>query len=195
MHSKISAVVFDFFGVVMTDALSVLCDELAERNPDAVKELRSLIHAANKGIIDPNESTAQAARLLGMTPDAYRRRIRSGEVIDDKLLAYIKSLRSTYKTALLSNITASGLRRRFPDDALDEYFDEIVVSSDIGYAKPEPEAYHTVAERLGLPLESCVFLDDRPDYCAAAEAVGMRAIPYQSFAQAKPVLERLLADS
>ncbi len=192
MSRPIEAIIFDFFGVIITDALSALCNELVETDPAAVQELRSLIHAANKGVIDPTESSERAAQTLGLTLDEYRARIRDGETVDRKLLAYIKDLRRDYKTALLSNITKSGLERRFPNNALNEYFDEIVVSSDIGYAKPEIEAYQIAAERLGLPMEACVFLDDREGYCEAAQAVGMQAIVYESLPQAKHELQQIL---
>lgn len=179
----IKAVVFDCFGVVISDALSVLCDGLAETAPDKVKEIRSLIQAANRGIMDTNITTPRVAELLGMSVDEYRKTLNAGEARDVRLLNFIKTLRPDYKTAMLSNITKQGLDRRFPGKELGEYFDEVVISSEIGFAKPDPEPYHIVADRLGVSPEQCVFTDDRLNYCQAAEEVGMKAIVYTSFAQ------------
>ncbi|CAN5382484.1 hypothetical protein BH09PAT4_BH09PAT4_07880 [soil metagenome] len=183
MQTEVKAIIFDCFGVILTDALSVLCTELEARDPKKVVEIRALIHAANRGIIAPEESTRQVAELLGTTVEQYRTRIREGEVRDQYLLDNIKTLRSRYKTAMLSNITAQGIQRRFPDNELAEYFDVVVVSSEIGYAKPDAEAYQITAERLGLEPKNCVFTDDRPEYCEAARQVGMQAIEYSSFTQ------------
>ncbi len=193
MSQKVEAVIFDCFGVVITDALSLLHRELAERDEAAASELRDVIRAANRGIISGTESRQRVAELLGITTAEYRQRIDSSEQTDWKLLDYIGRLRVDYKTAMLSNITQSGLQRRFPDDKLLEYFDELVISSEIGYVKPEPEAYLVTAKRLGVSPEACVFLDDREGYCDGARDVGMQAIRYDSFGQATAELEHLLA--
>ncbi len=192
MSQKIEAIIFDCFGVVITDALSLLHRELAERDEAAASELRDVIRAANRGIISSDESRQRVAELLDITKTEYRQRMDSSERTDWKLLDYIGKLRVDYKTAMLSNITQSGLQRRFPDDKLLDYFDEVVISSEIGYVKPEPEAYLITAERLGVAPESCVFLDDREGYCDGARDVGMQAIRYDSFDQATTELERLL---
>lgn len=181
--AMIKAIIFDCFGVILADALSVLCAEMESREPHKVREMRSIIHAANKGIIPPEDSTKRVAELLGITVEEYRERIRDGEVRNQKLLDYILTLRSDYKTAMLSNITKQGVQRRFPDNELDTYFDEVVISSDIGYAKPEPEAYIIAAERLGVEANECVFIDDRADYIAAAMQVGMQGIVYETYSQ------------
>lgn len=189
----IRAVIFDCFGVLLTDALSIICDELAQRDPEAVENVRAMIHAANRGILSPEDSTEQVAGILGITVSEYREKIKASEVRDNRLFEYIKRLHDPYKTALLSNITQQGLDRRFPDNELHEYFDAIIASSTVGFAKPDPEIYELAAERLGVQASECVFLDDREDYCEAARGVGMQAIWYQSFQQARADLEKILA--
>jgi putative hydrolase of the HAD superfamily len=193
MNLPVKAIIFDCFGVVLTDALSALAGELEAREPKKVREMRALVHAANRGIIAPEESTKGVAELLELTVDQYRARIRDGEVRNQALLDYIKTLRTTYKTAMLSNITAQGIERRFPNNELSEYFDVLVISSEIGYAKPDAEAYLITVERLGLRPEDCVFTDDRPEYCDAARQVGMRTIVFDSFSQFKHDLTEVVA--
>ncbi len=189
----IKAVVFDCFGVILTDALSVIVGQLEAREPDKVHDMRSIVYAANKGIIAPEDSTRQVADLLGISVDEYRRQIQEGEVRNQPLLEYIKTLRPRHKTAMLSNITEQGIARRFPNNELAYYFDEVIISSEIGYAKPEMEAYRITADRLGVELQECVFTDDRLDYVDAARAVGMQAFVYKDFAQFAAQLEPLLS--
>jgi putative hydrolase of the HAD superfamily len=189
----IRAVIFDCFGVIISDALSVIVDELGSRNPAGADEVRSLVRASNKGIIDPNESNKRIADILGVELEEYRQQVRDGEVKDMRVLNLIKDLRTKYKTAMLSNINVPGLMRRFSEAEREEYFDVIVVSAEIGFAKPEAQAYEITADRLGVRLDECVFIDDREDFCEAARGVGMQAVFYQSFDQAKADLERILA--
>lgn len=188
----IKAIIFDCFGVLISDALQVLCDELRARDPDAARRIGDLIKASNRGMIDPKESNAQVAAILGLSVDEYRTKIRDGEVKNHEVLQYVRELRRTYKTAMLSNISATGLTVRFTPDELQECFDTVVASGEIGYAKPEPEAYEIVAERLGVRLDECAFTDDRIEFCEAARAVGMQSIEFQDLTQFKRDLAPLL---
>ena len=191
----VKAVIFDCFGVVITDALEALTKELALSTPDKVQQIVDIVVANNRGMIDAEEGRQQVATLLGLTYSEYRRQIAHGEVKDERLLRYIADLRQNYKTAMLSNVSGGGLAARFSDEELADAFDLVVASSDIGFAKPEAGAYEYVADRLGVRLDECVFLDDRQDYCEAAQGTGMRAIRYENFTQATQELEKILASA
>jgi epoxide hydrolase-like predicted phosphatase len=188
----IKAVIFDCFGVILTDALSVIVNEVRERDPEGAEDIHGLVHASNKGLIDSNESNQQIAQILGLDFKKYQQQIRDGELKDQRLLEYIRELKGMYKTAMLSNISESGIHKRFTDEELNTHFDAVVVSGEIGYAKPEPEAYEIVAQRLGVRLEECVFTDDKLEFCEAARGVGMQAIVYESLEQFKADLEKIL---
>jgi len=191
----IKAIIFDCFGVIIGDALEVLCRDLRERDPAAADSVRAIVQASNRGITDPAQSSRQVAELIGLSYQEYRQKLNEGEVRDEALLAYIADLRKTYKTALLSNIGAGSLARRFRPGELEAYFDSVVASGEIGHAKPEARAYEITAERLGVGVDECVFTDDREPYCEGAARVGMQTILYQDFPQFRTDLERLLADS
>ena len=191
----IKAIIFDCFGVIIADALQVLCEDLRRSDPAAADKIRDLVRTSNRGAMDPAESSRQIAEVLGVTLANYREQIDSGEVKDAAVLAYIAKLRRNYKTALLSNIGAGSLQRRFSSEELAKHFDAVVASGEIGYAKPEPAAYEITAERLGVRLDECVFTDDREEYCDGARAVGMHAILFQDLTQCTAELEALLTQS
>jgi putative hydrolase of the HAD superfamily len=89
-----------------------------------------------------------------------------------------RRLRPAYRTAILSNADQS-LRGRLHELGIHDLFDTVVSSAEEGVAKPDLEIYRRAAERLGLPPESCVFVDDYDANVRAAEAVGMRGIVYR----------------
>lgn len=188
----IKAIIFDCFGVIITDALEAICSELGVSHPDKLRKITDTLNASNRGFIAREEGAKQIADILGISVDDYRKRIAEGEAKDQTLLDYIAGLRKTFKTAMLSNISNGGLSVRFTEDELQRYFDIVVASGDIGFAKPEAQAYEHVADLLGVRLDECIFLDDRQDYCQGAKGVGMKAIVYQNFEQAKKELEGLL---
>ncbi len=76
--------------------------------------------------------------------------------------------------ALLTNDATSWLGERWWETwAPARYFDAIVDVATLGVRKPAPEPYLAGAERLGLPPQRCIFVDDMRVNCRGAEAVGM----------------------
>lgn len=193
MSSTVSAIIFDCFGVIIDDALSAMTKQLETTDPESVERIRALLYRANTGQIEAEESSAEIAEIFGLTYADYRKKLQQYEVKDQVLLDYILGLRSTYKTALLSNIPNRSLLRRFTTEELDKYFDTAVASGEVGYAKPEARAYEITADRLDVRLDECVFIDDREGYCEGARAVGMQTILYKNFAQFRTELEAILA--
>jgi putative hydrolase of the HAD superfamily len=179
----IKAVIFDCFGVLITDPLELMIAPLKSTQPDIVKQIVAVVTAANRGIIDTDTSRDSVATLLGVTSDEYVHRMKSLEVKNTELLDLIMELRQVYKTAMLSNVSKQGLEARFSLEDQAKYFDVVVASGVIGYAKPEAEAYGVTADRLGVRLDECIMVDDREDYCEGARSVGMQAILYQSVPQ------------
>lgn len=191
----IKAVIFDCFGVIITDALGAICSDLGISHPEKLRQITDTLNATNHGFISREEGSMRIADVLGINLEEYRERIAQDEVKDIVLLDYITGLRKTLKTAMLSNISNGGLSLRFTEEELQRYFDIVVASGNIGFAKPEAQAYEYVADQLGVRLDECVFLDDREEYCQGARGVGMRAIEYRNFTQAKQELESLLDNS
>ena len=188
----IRAVIFDCFGVLITDALKGLRDELYERNPSAALEVDGLIRAANIGVLPVQQATERMAELLGMGVNDYRERIDGGEVRNLPLFSYILELKKHYKTAILSNISTHSLQKRFTEEELHRYFDAVVTSGELGHAKPGKEIYSVAADRLDVLPEECVFIDDREHFVRGATSVGMAGIVYTDFVQLRKELSLLL---
>ena len=53
------------------------------------------------------------------------------------------------------------------------------VSCLIELRKPDPAAYQHVLERLGVPAERCLFVDDRASNCEAARRAGIDSIRFE----------------
>lgn len=105
-----------------------------------------------------------------------------------EMIEVCRLLRRHMPTALLSNTVPEwreGLRRRVDMDAL---FDVVVESSEVGMRKPEPRIYALLEERLGLPGEALLFVDDLGSNLRPARARGWRTIKFES---ATPVLQLL----
>lgn len=191
----VRAIIFDCFGVIITDALKVVIDGLEISNPAAAKQIVDIIRANNRGLITPDESNRQIAALLGISVQAWRERIDQGEIKDARVMGFIRELRRNRKTALLSNIGQQSLRRRFSESELRTHFDAVIISGDLGMVKPEPEIYLHAARELSVEPNECVMVDDRERHCDGARAIGMQAVLYQNFEQGRRDIMQLLGES
>jgi 2-haloacid dehalogenase len=61
-------------------------------------------------------------------------------------------------------------------------FEHIVISGDVGVAKPDPQIYARFLERVGRRAEDCLFIDDVQVNVAAAVACGFEAVVFRGAA-------------
>lgn len=75
-----------------------------------------------------------------------------------------------------------------------DQFDVIVDGSETGVLKPDPRAFQLVCDRLGVPTEGTVFIDDLKSNLEGAIAVGMQPVfldvtaPHIAFSEARELL-------
>jgi putative hydrolase of the HAD superfamily len=83
------------------------------------------------------------------------------------------------RAALLSNSGPEVMARVRVDHPLEARFDAVVISCEVGLAKPDPRIYRLCLERLGLPPQEALFVDDRLDNIEAAALVGLRTLQFE----------------
>jgi HAD superfamily hydrolase (TIGR01509 family) len=71
-------------------------------------------------------------------------------------------------------------------------FDLVVLGAALGVRKPDPEIYRRVAERLGLPVDECVVVDDADRNVRGARAAGAVVVHHRDAAQTISEVEILL---
>ena len=190
----------DFGGVLTTDVFRSFrdfCDRegldpetvrrLFREDPEALELLRRL----ERGDIDEDEFSAEFGPMLGVADhQGLVDRLFAGMSPDEAMVGAVKAAkRAGIRTGLISNSWGAG---RYDRDAFPELFDGVVISGEVGLHKPEPDIFRLGAERVGLPPEECVFVDDLRENCAGAEAVGMTAVLHRGADGTLPELERLL---
>lgn len=189
----IKAIIFDCFGVFIGNPYKLRAEALDRIDPEKGKLLHDINRASDRGYLTSEETTAQMAELIGISAEQFRAEQTMGEVRNEPLIEYVKTLRPAYKLAMLSNISSrERLDMRFEPGQLDELFDVVVASGDEGVIKPEARIYELTLERLGVLPEECIMIDDILEYCQGAEAVGIHTIQYLHFDQAITDLNALI---
>ena len=81
-----------------------------------------------------------------------------------------------YRLGIIANQNP-GLEKRLEDWGLQQYFDVIVSSAEIGYAKPEREIFEKAFEMAGCMAEESVMVGDRLDNdMLPAKDIGMKTV-------------------
>lgn len=115
-------------------------------------------------------------------------------VVHTEVIDRVGRLRAEgYRTAIVTNNVreaSAGWRALFP---VDELFEVVVDSCEVGVRKPDPAIFAIALERLGgIAPDRAVFLDDAPGNVAGAERAGLHTILVDDVGDALAKLDELL---
>ena len=100
--------------------------------------------------------------------------LASAHVYEDSI-PFLENLRShDVRAAIVSNCSEH-TRDLLVKLGVPELVDAVVLSCEVGAAKPSPEIFRHALEQLGVPAGAALFVDDQAAFCAGAAAVGIRA--------------------
>ena len=202
--TKIAAIITDLGGVLIAVNHRSMLAEFARHSSLSAEEIGKSFDPRvlsghevelGKGLITPHrfyELVAKQLKLSGLSFEEFKR-IYSGLFSrKEDTLAIMRVLCKKYPVAMLSNTNEVHYKRWSKVLGRDmKLFKELVLSFQVGYAKPQPQIYLEAARRLGLEPQQCVYIDDVQEYVDAAEMVGMRGIRFMSARQLKSELEKL----
>jgi putative hydrolase of the HAD superfamily len=122
---------------------------------------------------------------------AFQTRYMADERVNREVVQLIRCLHGHYKLAVLSN-SPPGLASWLREWGILDLFDAVFCSGDEGVAKPDPAAYLTTLERLGVEPRSAVFIDDAAENVKAARALGIHSILFTECAPLAAELRALI---
>jgi putative hydrolase of the HAD superfamily len=109
------------------------------------------------------------------------------------MLALVEQARAIgVRTALLSNSWGTGGYDVYSGYDIQRRFDAVVISDQIGIAKPDPTIYRLTVDKLGVSATKCVFVDDVPANLRPAAALRMATVLVDDPIDAVPEIANLL---
>ena len=197
-----SGLLVDFGGVLTTNVFASFQQfcEAEGITPDAVRRAflgddggRELLFDLELGRLDEPEFERGFAELLGLGPERAEGmidRLFAGMKPDRAMeMAVVAAHRQGIRTGMVSNSWGHG---RYDRDRFPELFDGVVISGEEGIRKPDPKIYELGAERIGLPPDQVVFVDDLPGNLKPARELGMGTVHHVRAEETIPQLEDLL---
>lgn len=198
----VEAVIFDFDGTLVdfentdTECLKLILKQTgAEVNADSFVA-RAVDHIIRfHGLVDSAEIdplTMHQYRLFNTFHDfgipwndsyvdAYKQMLLERTIPHPGIEEILKSLSGRVKLGILTNAYDAVLQmKRIRTTGLADYFNEIQISGEEKYLKPDPRAFKMIADNLGVDSENCIFIGDSKKYdIEGALAAGMQAIHIQ----------------
>jgi epoxide hydrolase-like predicted phosphatase len=196
----IKAIVWDIGGVLMRTEDPTPRAELAAELGLRREELVELVFGGEQGrqaqigALTQKELWDFVRSELKLESDDYpdlERRFFGGDILDRKLVDFVRTLKPAYKTGIISNAWSE-----LPD-ILEEWgildaFDVVVGSGDEGVMKPDPRIFQIALDQLSVAPEESVFVDDFIENVESARNLGMQAVHFESREQTLRELQKLL---
>jgi epoxide hydrolase-like predicted phosphatase len=178
----IKAIIFDCFGVLLTENWLAFKQEKFGHNPELFARATELNHMVDAHLMSEADYIIEISALACTTPLETTRMLRN-VAANQPLIDMAAELKKQYKVGMLSNISSDWFEVLFKPEEL-ALFDALTLSYQVGVAKPDPRIYNIAASQLGVSCEQCVFIDDVESNVTAAKERGMQGIVYtntQSF--------------
>ncbi|GGP87033.1 HAD family hydrolase [Streptosporangium pseudovulgare] len=208
----LKGVLIDWGGVLTTNLSEAITDWIVADRIDAdhyhgvMRELvqhayegpgpaENVVHALERGEISgPDFERSLAAMLIttdGVPPAAegLLERMFAGFLRIEPMYDMLRAARAAgLRTCLVSNSWAN----EYPRDGWEEFFDEVVISGEVGMRKPEPRIFEHALGRVRLTGEECVFVDDIEANIVAARALGIVGVHHREAEETIAELETIL---
>ena len=176
----IKNIVFDLGGVVVAHNAESFKEKLGEFfsfvfGPD-MKCVPMFWQDYDRGVLTIDETAAEVAKFRNCTAETAKEHMLYAISLQEEVeptAKLIKELKERgYKLYVLSNMSKEYIEflREFP---VFEYFDEQVVSCEIGIGKPDRRIYEYLLSNYDLDPAETIFIDDRKDNVDAAEELGI----------------------
>ena len=128
-------------------------------------------------------------RLDGVSQDVLWNEVFERSYLDRELIEYVRGLKGTLTTGILTNCDRESKIQILDELGNDHPFDYVVSSSDLGAAKPEPEAFNGLLDRIGVEAEQCLFFDDAHANVEGAREAGILAYHYEGLTHVRDIID------
>lgn len=190
-QGQVKSIILDLGGVILDIDYTLTIDAFKNLGIQDFQNLYA--QASQSGVFDDFETGKISEKnfieyLLRAIPNP---RCSSEEVIqawnamllnwDQRKLDLIQDLRKNYTVFLLSNTNSihqkaftASLNEQLGISTLNNHFDRVYLSHEIGLRKPNKEVFEFVLHNEGLTAEKTLFIDDSIQHLEGAKSLGIQ---------------------
>ena len=169
--------IFDCFGVIFGEIGPRIVRKYAGHND--ISELKDkLFVPADLGQITYDELLTSIADEFGVDKQTVADDWNSFVVLNEELVEMIKVIRENACVALLSNASKGFVESLFEKFGLTHLFDKMVISCNVGMAKPDTKIYRYCVSLFDNDFDEIYMVDDNIANVRAAAALGIIPIHF-----------------
>ena len=199
----ITTVLWDFAGVCVSSPWAALADagggnlELLIGTYD--EDTDHPWHRVERGelaILDWVTEITELGKAQGIEIDfSPLQRLLGDMEVHHEVVDRIRALRAEgYRVGLVTNNVREGSAAWRAKIPVDDLFDVVIDSSEVGMRKPNPAIYHLALEQLGVTdPATAVFIDDALGNVEGARRAGLHALHFEETEATLLALDELLA--
>ena len=186
----IEAIVFDLGGVIIDLDFQRSFDQFARLSGKSQEAIRKgifesgVLHSYEKGHYTDAEFLTEVEKIFHLTcghPAIEQAFLELLLGIPAARIELIRNLSKDYRVFVLSNTSAihykevnAILKRDTGHAHLDQLFEKVFLSFELGMLKPHRQIYEAVLDQASLRPEHTLFLDDNHDNLLGASAIGIQ---------------------
>lgn len=188
-NMAIKAIIFDCFGVLVVAGHVLMHQDY----PQFDDEFNGLQHQSDLGFITRQDFNESVARLTGLSVEEIELKYWSVNKFNQLTMDWVHELKMSgkYKIGMLSNISRDWMDVSLPVFEQQKLFDDVILSGDVRIAKPNPEIFRLMADKLAVQPNECVMIDDLSINIDGARLAGMQGIVYKNLDQARTEFDDL----
>lgn len=189
---NIKAIIFDFGGVILDIDYNKTCKAFSQLGVKEFVEMYSqkkanpLFQLLEEG--KSNEEEFYKEFKKSTNPQLTNKQIKiawNALLISyrKEALKTLKAIRHKYKLYMLSNTNIIHLqafnkiyKQQIGEGSINDYFDKVYYSHEIGYRKPGKEAFEFVLKENNLSPSETLFIDDSIQHINSAKKLGLHTI-------------------
>lgn len=207
---SVEAVLFDFGGVLTQPVRDSISAWMAADRIDPTSFSATLkawlgraapvgtpLHRLETGEVSVQEFEAMFADALrtidgsAILAEGIVGRLFAALELDEEMFLLVEDLKAAgIAVGLLSNSWGN----TYPRERLDALMHPVVISGEVGLRKPDAAIYEYALDRLGLPADRVLFIDDAEPNLVGARARGLRTHLHLDAAGTRAVVEGLIRE-
>ena len=194
------AIIFDFGNVVCEFDNNIFLRKISEFTNKSPSELNQLIYLPSDlprryeaGSVSSDQFFNEISKRcnLSMSRSEFIKAYTDIFTPIETSFELIRSLKSQYKLALLSNTSEWDFEFGIRPIEVFDLFDAVSLSFEVGASKPAKKIFYDCLTKLSVEPEECIYVDDVEEYVRAAQRIGIHAIHYTSHANLRHSLKKL----
>ncbi|MCU0405605.1 MAG: HAD family phosphatase [Ignavibacteriaceae bacterium] len=189
---KYAAMVFDLGKVLIPfdyapaiNKLNQIENGLGNRFSDFYKSNYYFHRDFERGKISESEFVTKMLEVIDHKIDAETFKKYYADIfsLNEDVISLLPVLKKNYKLFLLSNTDSIHQKYGWQKYEFLKYFDELILSHEVGSVKPEEKIYRKVEEASGFPSEEHFYTDDIQEYVDSAIKLGWDAVQFVDYNQ------------